>query len=319
MKKLTFLLAAVTAWLVVCCGDPDSPLETVTDDYKILALNAQGNIYEIGNNTGDTENVGHIAEQDNLLIMSTVCKLGTTIYAFESTYVPAPNIMLIYNQTTGVTTTHQMVLPASLTATMNDPFITHMDYDGTKFIAIVSENQPNATHPSKIISINPQTFQATDLNINLFQQTFKSTEVMNNKLYFITSSEGFHAVDLASGSTTELLSNGNRINGTRLVQTGASTLGLLKLIPGPLNAQLSEYNLAGNTLTDKSAGNTFGIVGGGAMSKAVFHDGHYLNILFNGVVSIGLVKTDYFTNQTSFVPLDHDTITSSSTIIGITQ
>lgn len=314
MKKWSFLLLLLAAIGFSSCGDSDEPTPVV-DDYKLLSVTTSGKIFEIGNNTAATVNIGQITNQSNLIQLATICNVGSKIYCLEASYVPSPNILTVYDKTTKTTSTVQLILPPSIATAMTDPFITNLEYNGSEFIAVVSENMPNNTRPNKIISINPVNYQTTDLNIDFYQRTLTSTELINDQLYIATRTEGLLKIDLTLKTVTELQANGARINATRLAKNGTTKLSLMKLgVPQVINGvQPYEYDLSNNTLTDKSQGAIFAVgnITGGTLVK----NGEYVNYVFNLTGSYGILKVNTVSNDQKFVALDQNAVGSNCIII----
>lgn len=321
MKKLPLLLLAFSLFNFSCSSDdsgttPVTPEPEVTDDFKLLSVNSAGKIFEIGNNTGHTETIGHITSQANLLMLSTMCNVGSKIYAIESSYVPAPNILTIYDKVSKTTATQQLTLPTSITTLMNDPFITNLEYNGSEFIAIVSDNM-SSHNPARMISINLQNYQITDLEINFSQRDVISTELINNNLY-VSTRQGLLEINLATKTVTELQANGAQIIATRLAKIGNTKLALMRFVPGVVNGTKPfEYNLTNNTLTEKAVGNVAGV--GHPSGGSLLHNGEYLNLVFTNDSKFGVSKINYETNQAQFVVLNHDVIGSNAIIVDILQ
>lgn len=318
MKKLSLLLLVFISLFTLSCSNSNETT-TIVDDYKLLSVTSEGKIFEIGNNTGNTINIGQITNQSNLIQLSTICNVGSKIYGIESSYVPSPNILLIYNKSTNTTTTQQLILPASVTATMLDPFITNLKYNGSELIAVVSENMPNDTHPNKIISINLLNYQTTDLNINFFQRSVTSTEIINDNLYISTGSEGLIKIDLTQKTATELQANGVRINATRLVNIGNTKLGIMKFgVSHIINGvQPFEYDLTNNTLSDKSSGNNFAV--GNISGGTIYKNQEYVNLVFNTMSQFGILKINYINNETKFIALDSNLFGANAIIVDTIQ
>jgi hypothetical protein len=323
MKKLPLLLLAFSLFNFSCSSDdsgtpvtPEPEIPEVTDDFKFLSVNSAGKIFEIGNNTGYTETIGHITSQANLLMLSTICNVGSKIYAIESSYVPAPNILTIYDKVTKTTTTQQLTLPTTITTLMNDPFITNLEYNGSEFIAIVSDNM-SSHNPPRMISINPQNYQTTDLEISFTQRDVISTELINNKLY-VSTQQGLLEINLTTKTITELQANGTQIVATRLAKISNTRLALMCFVPGVVNGvKPFEYNLTNNTLTEKATGNVAGV--GHPSGASIFHNDQYLNLVFTTESKFGISKINYEINQAQFVELNHDLIGSNAIIVDILE
>ena len=320
MKKLSILLLTLVSLFTMSCSNSDEAPEQqpeipeeIVDDFKLLSVNSAGKIFEIGNNSGQITTVGQISTVANLLQLSTICQIDSKIYGLESSYAPAPNIMIVYDKITGTTTSHQLVLPPSVSTVMNDPFIKNLEFDGSQLIAIVSENMPSSNHPVRVISINPQNLQTTDLNISFFQRSLTSTELIGNKLYISTRTEGLLELDLVSKTITELQSGGNRINGTRLAKLSNTKLGLMRFnVPNVVNGiKPFEFDLSTNLLSDKSAGNFFAL--GNVTGGTIFYN-EYLNFVYDENADFGILKINYSNNEKEFIEISGN-ITGSSTLI----
>lgn len=327
-KSKILLLTLVSLFMLSCSNSDETPIvvpeapevpEEISDDFKLLSVTSEGEILEIGNNSGETTSVGQITTVANLIQLSTVCKIGSKIYSLEASYVPNPNILIVYDKITGTTTSQQLLLPASILSTMMDPFVTNLEYNGSELIAIVSENMPSNSRPTRIISINPQNFQTTDLDISFLQRTFTSTELIENKLYISTRTEGLLEVDLALKTVTELQANGNRINATKLVKINNSKLGLMRLnVPQVVNGvKPFEFDLSTNTLTDKSAGNHFAV--GNYTGGTVFHNGEYLNVVYDENGEFGILKINYTNSQKQFVAFGSNVVSANALIVDIIE
>ncbi|WP_409416034.1 hypothetical protein [Flavobacterium sp. PS2] len=320
MKKLPlFLLILVSLFSFSCENNDETPeVQKIDDDYKLLSITSEGKIFEIGNNSGKTTTIGQIKNSSNLIMLSTICNVGSKIYAFEATYIPHPNILIIYDKLTGTTTTKQITLPVSLTETMLDPFITNLKYNGSELVAIVSENQPNRSQPNKIISINIQNYQTTDLGINFFLSSFTtSTELINNKLYVSTVSNGLLEIDLTDKTVKELQADGTRISATRLAKINDTKLGLMNLkVPKVINGvKPFDFNLSNNLLSDKSSENLFAV--GNIIGGTIFYNEEYLNLVFRTDSKFGILKINHENNSTKFVELDKNVLGQNAIIIDV--
>ncbi|WP_313808180.1 hypothetical protein [Flavobacterium sp.] len=318
MKKALFLILLSISFFLFSCQSSDSEASnnSIVDTFKLLTITSEGEVYEIGNNSGETIKIGQIENNHNLIMLSTLSNVGDKIYSLEAT-LSQPNVLIVFNKSTGNTTNIQLNLPSSVTANMLEPIVTSLEYDGTKLIAIVSENMPNDERPNKIVSINLQNYEITDLEINFYQRSITSTELINNKLYLSTLTEGLVEIDLVQKTTTELLANSESINSTRLAKINNSKIALMKrgntnIING---VRPFEYNLDNFSISDKSVGQVYAV--GSNNGGSVFHNGEYLNIIFNTNSKLGILKINYQTNNSDFVELDYNLIGSNAIIVDL--
>lgn len=248
----------------------------IVDDYNLLAVTSEGEVYKIGNNTGEVNQIGQIPTLYNLIMLSTICKVDSKIYAFEVIAYPSQTF-LIYDELTNSTTTTQLTFPSSITSVMNGPIISNLKYNGSELIALVIEEYSNIQ--SRVVSIDLESYEVTDLGISFPQKDIISMELINNDLFAATSQNGLIKIDLNNGSVTELQDNGNRIVGTRLTKISDSKLAVMKIIPGIFNGiKPFEYDLSNNTFSDKSLGNNYAV--GNITGKSFFHNGEVLELVF---------------------------------------
>jgi len=66
MKKLSLLLLVFVALFTLSCSNSNETT-TIVDDYKLLSVTSEGKIFEIGNNTGNTINIGQITNQSKFI------------------------------------------------------------------------------------------------------------------------------------------------------------------------------------------------------------------------------------------------------------
>lgn len=316
MKKLPLLLLIFVSLFSFSCESNDTkPEEKINDDYKLLSVTSEGKIFEIGNNSGKTTNIGQIKNSANLIMLSTICNVGSKIYSFESTYVPHPNILIIYDKLTGTTTTKQIVFPASLN--MYDALISNLEYNGSELVAIVSENHASENLPNKIISINIENYQTTDLGISFTQSSLTSTELINNKLYVSTRVDGLLEIDLIEKTVKELQASGKTISATRLAKIDNTKLGLMQLgVPQLVNGvKPFEFNLSNNLLSDKYSENTYAL--GNTTGGTISYNNEYLNLVFGMDSKFGILKINYENNSIKFVELDKSTFGGNAILVDV--
>lgn len=307
MKKISIsLFVFMLSVFIYSCGSSDDNSDVVVvDDYYLQAVTSGGKIYKIGNNTGEATQTGQIPTQFNTIILQSICSVDSKVYAFEGSYFPSPNRLLIYDKLTNTTTFEQIILPPSILSTMGDPFITTMKYNGSKFIAVVVDNMGNT---NKVISINPNTYEVTDLELSFVDMNPISIELINDDLFIATAHNGLHKVNINANSTTELLDNGNRIIGLRIAKMSNSKLIVMKHINSIVNGiKPFEYDLNLSTFSDKSLGNNYAV--GNIRGNSFFYNGEVLDLVYlegndepsngGGIVQFPthLLKVNYQTNN----------------------
>lgn len=283
----------------------------VTDDYKLVSINSEGEIFEIGNNTGLIAQIGQITTQENLLILPSVVNFSEKILSIEA-IAPNPNVIYEYDKTTNTTINLNINIPSSVTSSMNEPFLSAMTFDGNSILAVVNENLPNSTHPSKLVSIDPQTYTVTDLNISFYQVGVTSLLYANNKLYMSTLNNGILEVNLSLKTVTPITTN---IGTTRLAKIDNNTLAYNQL--GGTNWVNSmkpyEINLTNNITTDKSQNIFYSI--GNITGNGFYTDSEIINLVFKQNNEYGLLKLNYSNDEINFVSVDKNLIGVNSIII----
>lgn len=297
--------------LFISCTSSDSN-DNVSDDYKLITVNSEGEIFDIGNNTGIISQIGQINAPNNLLILSSIVNLDSKILSVEAN-VSSPNVIFEYNKSNNTTTNINLNIPNSVTSSMNEPFLGSMTFDGNSILAVVNENLPNNTHPSKLISIDPQTYNVTDLDISFYQVGVTSILYANGKLYISTLNNGILEVDLSLKTVNAITSN---IGTTRLIKINETTLAYNQL--GGTNwvnaMKPYEINLTNNNISDKSQ-NIFYTLGN-INGNGFYTNSEVINIVFKLNNDFGFLKMNYITNETKFVPLNVEMIGVNSIIIG---
>mgnify|MGYP007061002439 CR=1 FL=1 len=209
-------------------------------------------------------------------MLSTICRVDSKIYAFEVIAYPLQTF-LIYDELTNSTTTAQLAFPNSITSVMNGPIISSLKYNGSELIALVIEEYSN--NQGRIVSIDLESYEVTDLGISFPQKDVVSIELIDNDLFLATLQNGLIKVDLSNGSITELTDDGNRIKGTRLTKISDSKLAVMNRISGFVNGiKPFEYDLTNNTFSDKSLGNNYAV--GSITGKSFFYQGEVLDFVF---------------------------------------
>ncbi|MEZ4853364.1 hypothetical protein [Flavobacterium sp.] len=285
--------------------------EVVTDTYKIVTANSEGKIFEIGNNTGTINQIGQITTQDNLLMLTSFINFNTKIICKEAN-IPLANVIYEYDKATNTTSTINITIPSSVTSTMNEPFLAQMTFDGNSILAVVNENLPNSTHPSKIVAIDPETYTITDLEISFYQVGITSLVYANDKLYMSSLNNGILEVDLNLKTVTQITTT---VGASTLAKIDNTTLSYTQL--GGTNwvnaCKPFEINLTNNVVTDKSQ-NTFYSLGN-IYSNGFCTDEEVLNLVFKQTNQFGLLKLNYTTNEVKFVAINQNSISVNAVII----
>lgn len=307
--------------LFISCSSSDEPAvnsnndnnqnQNVSDDYKLVAVNSEGGIFEIGNNTGTISQIGQINAPNNLLILSSVVNFDTKILSIEAN-VSLSNVIFEYDKANNSTTNINLNIPTSVTSSMNEAFVGPMTFDGSSILAVVNENLPNNTHPSKLIAIDPQTYAVTDLNISFYQVGVTSIIYANSKLYMSTMNNGILEVDINLKTVTAITTN---VGTTRLTKIDNTILAYNQLGGTNWINAMKPYqiNLTNNIVTDKSQNIFYSL--GNTTGNGFYINSEVLNIVFKQNNDFGLLKQNYNSNEINFISLDENIIGVNSIII----
>lgn len=308
---MKYLLLSIIILFISCSSSDEQPNNNISDNYKLITVNSEGKIFEIGNNTGLISQIGQINAPNNLLILSSIVNFDNKILSSEAN-ISAPNVIFEYNKASNTTNNINLNIPSSVISTMNEALLGPMTYDGNSILAVVNENLPNNTHPSKLIAINPQTYTVTDLDISFYQVGITSIIYGNNKLYMSTMNNGILEVDLNLKTVTSISSN---VGTTRLTKIDNTTLAYNQLGGTNWVNAMKPYqiNLTNNVVTDKSQ-NTFYSLGNTA-GNGFYINSEVLNIVYKQNNEFGLLKLNYLTDEIMFVSLDKNIVGVNSIII----
>jgi len=188
-------------FFTLSCGGSDNetinePDNEIIDDYKLLVTSDLGEIFEIGNNTGNIESVGQINKENSSSILpsSTLISSESKIYSIEYIYNPSPtNNLLIFDKQNGTTQVIPLILPSNING--DEKGIIALAWDNNNLIGILAENVLINNSTKHIININLQDNSITDLGITFNEDKITSMKKINSKLYLSTWGEGFIEAD----------------------------------------------------------------------------------------------------------------------------
>lgn len=193
-KKFCSLLFPVL--LFISCSENDSPeselpetSEEIKDAYEYLALNPNGEIYSIGDKTGDVNYVGQIDEmQDNLnMINNAVTSSGEKIYITEQLFQPFHTRIIEYDQNLEEATVHNLELPSEFFGENAGLFSLDWDDRNEKLIATVREEIEISFGKSRVAQIDPATMEVVPLSIEIEENFINSTVLIEENLYALRS------------------------------------------------------------------------------------------------------------------------------------
>lgn len=300
-----------TANIIITLNDIDE----VVDNFHLLAVSDLGEVFEIGNNTGNIENVGQIDRANNNSILSTsnLVSSGDKIYSIEYVYNPSPtNNLLIFDKLSGTSQIIPLSIPSTITG--DERGIIALAWGDNNLIGVLAENVLVTNSTKHLINIDLQDNSITALGITFNEDALTSMKKIDSKLYISTWGEGFLEVDLATNSVTNL----SFINGSRLAKVNNSELAIMQSVSGSVNGAKPEIiDLTTQTVSDNSTGESYGLVT--VFGNTIYEDGIYLNLVSSNSLNLylGILKTTFGSNENSIVEINTTSVNRNLIILDI--
>ncbi len=290
-------------------------INEIVDDYKLLAVSNLGEVFEIGNNTGDIENIGQINRENNSSILSTNNLISSSdkIYSIEYLYNPTPtNNLLIYDRYEGTGQIIPLTIPSTING--NERGIIALGWNDNNLIGVLAENVLISNSTKHLININLQDNSITELGITFNEDAVTSMIKINSKLYISTWGEGFLEIDL----TNKSVNNINSIIGSRLAQINESELAIMQYVPGfNSGAKPARIDLSNQTVSNNSDNEIYGLVT--LFGNSIFKNQIYLNLVNTSNLYFGILKTNFETNKSSIIEINSTSVDRNLIILNTTN
>ena len=290
-------------------------INEIVDDYKLLAVSNLGEVFEIGNNTGDIENIGQINRENNSSILSTNNLISSSdkIYSIEYLYNPTPtNNLLIYDRYEGTGQIIPLTIPSTING--NERGIIALGWNDNNLIGVLAENVLISNSTKHLININLQDNSITELGITFNEDAVTSMIKINSKLYISTWGEGFLEIDL----TNKSVNNINSIIGSRLAQINESELAIMQYVPGfNSGAKPARIDLSNQTVYNNSDNEIYGLVT--LFGNSIFKNQIYLNLVNTSNLYFGILKTNFETNKSSIIEINSTSVDRNLIILNTTN
>lgn len=289
----------------------------VVDDYKLLAVSDLGEVFEIGNNTGDIENIGQVDRENNSSILSpnTLVASSDKIYSIEYVYNPSPtNNLLVFDRQNGTSEIIPLTIPSAIQG--DERGIIALAWNENDLIGVLSENVLISNSTKHLININLQDNSITELGITFNEDMITSMVKINSKLYISTWGEGFLEVDLVN----DIVNNISSINGGRIAVINNSELAIMQAVPGIMNgAKPGVIDLTTQSVSDNSNGETYGLVT--VFGNTIYENGIYLNLVSSNSLNLylGILKSNFEANENSIVEINSTSVTRNLIILDTTD
>lgn len=318
--KLFCALLLITLFALSCGESNDVSDETkneISDDYNLLVASDLGEIFEIGNNSGNIKNIGQIKKESSGSLLSTASLIASEnkIYAVEYAYNPKPtNNLLIFDKQNGTTQIVPLTVPSNING--DEKHIFALAWNGGNLIGVLAENAFEKNSTKHLISINIQDNSMTDLGITFTEDKITSMKIINSKLYLSTWGEGL----LVVGLDDKLITKVNTINGSRMALVNSSEMAIIQLDPNILSAvKPSLINLANLTSSDNSEEQNYGLVT--VFGNSIYKNDMYLNLVssYNLNLYLGILKTDFKKNKNAIVKINSTSVNRNLIILDTTN
>lgn len=286
----------------------------IVDEFKLLAVSNLGEVFEIGNNTGDIENTGQIVKENSNSILSTVSLIASEnkIYSIEYIYNPSPtNNLLIFDRKNGSTQRVPLSIPSTISG--DERGIIALDWDNNNLIGVLAENVLTNNSTKHIININLQNYLITDLGITFYEDKITSMKKINSKIYLSTFGEGFLEVDLDNNT----VNNWSSINGSRMAQINNSELAIMQFVSNGTKPGI--LNLTNQTISDNSNGEAYGLPT--VYGSSIYEDEVYFNLIssYDLNLYLGILKTNFQTNENLIVEINSTSVNRNLMILDTTN
>jgi hypothetical protein len=319
MKNIKFFCILSLIFFTFSCGESDSGIETnnIPDDYNLLVASDLGEIFQIGNNSGNIKNVGQIMREssNSLLSTSSLIASETKIYAIEYIYNPTPtNNLLIFDKQKGTTQIVPLTLPSNISGDERGIFA--LAWNNDNLIGILAENVLGNKSTKHLVNINLQDNSITDLGIIFTEDKITSMKKINSKLYLSTWGEGFLIIDLNNNSVTKL----SNINGSRMALISNSELGIMQADPSIGNgAKPGLVNLTNLSISDNVKEEIYGLVT--ISGNSIYKNQEYLNLVTSSRLNLylGILKTNFKTNENTIVKINSSNVNRNLIILDTTN
>jgi len=305
--------------LIISETNYDLGLFNILPDTKLLAASSNGNIYELGAQSGNTTLIG--STDYSFLSAFTpvnILKHDNTVYFFD-TYSPGASTMVKYNLVNNSSESQELIFPSEIIG--NEPGIIAFHYDtaSNDIVAVVNENVISGSQNTNyIVRINPNTYEVTYTGVSFELININSSLLRNNMLYASSLDESYEmaVINLDTGitETVELSSDykitqfGDFGDSIYAMRTGVSLLGGITPIlinPNTFEITLFPQDNGLNYTLSSLFGNSF-INGNSAFS-----------IITSNIFNVGVLEFNTSTNTYNTQGFNSNSIESNLRILDV--
>ena len=316
--KIHYLILLLLS-INLSCGDSNDDMtdesnNEIIDAYNLVAVNDGGEVFEIGNNTGNINKVGQLNKESDDTLLSTNCLIASneSIYGIEYIYNPNPtNNLLIYNRETETSTIVPLTIPETISG--DEKGIVALAWDNGSLIGVLVENLFQTNSTKHLVSINLDNYLISDLGVTFEQDFITSIKKENSKVYISTWSEGLLEIDL----NTNFVNHLSALNSSRMAVMNDSKIAIMESVIGSINGVRPEIlDLNTDSVLDNTNDQSFGIWS--VPGSTIIKDGIYLNIITSATLNVylGILKTDLETRENTIVEIDNTNVSVNLIIVG---
>ena len=218
MRQSLSQLPCIFLLFILFSCSPDSlekeqePELKVQDTYGYIVFRSDGQLFEIGNKTGNITEIAQIQAFDFSVVLNAVTSSASKIYIYEHRFDPFRGIINVYDMSTKKTSAHVIDFPVNTFGEY--PGIVSLEWDETNqnLIALVQENfEDSGAHVSRVARIDPATFEVEPMGIEVNKAHIVSTVLKGNRIftssYRTSIGSGMHdffEINLSTGAVTSI-------------------------------------------------------------------------------------------------------------------
>jgi hypothetical protein len=320
--------------LMVSCAteEPLSPIKPTTetespslvDDYKYIAIDGGGNLYELGNNSGSLKNSGKIQGADYNVFGNV--SANNKYFVYQQIFEPREGIFYIYDKVTKATLKKSI---GDLSSFGAYPFMYYLGWDKSNetLISIINEDETDPSSLNHVVRINPETMEISNTGIT-YSGVFINLCIKDNILYMTPKIENGATMFLTKINLQTMEVDNHEIMGTNTNLSGFSSNSinnqLFTFVNNPQGSIVSCFtpsllNLENFEIaalqTEQLACRTRGISGNSYYSIQAGEHVDIVNLTENNPNPNALLRYNLSTNKTKLVVLKDDGSPSNSITI----
>lgn len=218
MKKILsnwFVIFTIIT-LISCSKEEVKPEPEVfpveVDDYLYLALRSDGQLFEIGDQTGEINSINKIPGIEFVTILNAVTTSSTNLYIYEHKFPPLQSKIHVYDLTTKATKTKSISFSKEVFG--EDPGLVSLEWDeaNSVLVGLLKEHfESGPNNNTRVVHIDPDNFEVIPMNLEFDRAHIISTQLLENNIYTSTyktsvedGSNDFFKIDLLTGTFTRL-------------------------------------------------------------------------------------------------------------------